>query len=116
MEESRIWLYRDARKAIKQGWAAILERQRTRLADQVAFARANSPYYRERYRSLPARIEDSRLLPVTTKTELMAHFDDWCTDREVTIEKTRPFVERQDLFGKQLLGRYLVINTSAASS
>jgi len=115
MEESRIWLYRDARKAIKQGWAAILERQRTRLADQVAFARANSPYYRERYRSLPARIEDSRLLPVTTKTELMAHFDDWCTDREVTIEKTRPFVERQDLFGKQLLGRYLVITTSGTT-
>lgn len=65
----------------------IVQRQRTRLADMVALARANSPFYRELYRDLPQRVEDASLLPVTHKKELMSRFDDWATDREVTLEK-----------------------------
>lgn len=47
MNESMLWLLRDTRKARKQGMNAIKERQRARLAEIVAFARDNSPYYRE---------------------------------------------------------------------
>lgn len=113
--ESMLWLLRDIRRTRKQGPAAIKQRQRARLAEMVAFARANSPYYRELYRDLPTRVEDPTLLPITTKKALMAHFDDWVTDREVTLEKVRPFVENRDLFGKQLLGRYLVVTTSGTT-
>lgn len=81
----------------------------------MAFARGSSPYYRELYRDLPERIEDPKLLPVTSKKALMGRFDDWVTDREVTIDKARPFVETPDLFGKQLLGKYLVITTSGTT-
>jgi hypothetical protein len=35
---------RDARRALREGPAAIAERQRARLAEIVAYARANSPY------------------------------------------------------------------------
>lgn len=113
--ESVLWLLWDVRRAEKQGIAAIQKRQRARLAELVAFARANSPYYRELYRNLPERVEDPTLLPVTNKKKLMERFDDWVTDREVTIEKVRPFVENPDLFGKQFLDKYLVITTSGTT-
>lgn len=115
MGENLLWLLRDMRSARKQGPAAIERRQRERLAEMVAYARAHSPYYRELYQYLPERVEDPTLLPVTDKKKLMARFDDWVTDREVTIEKARPFVENPDLFGKQLLGKYLVITTSGTT-
>lgn len=38
-----------------------------RVAGGVAFARANSPYYRELSKDLPAHLEDHTLLPVTDK-------------------------------------------------
>lgn len=115
MSENLLWLLLDTRRARKQGAAAILQRQRARLAEMVAYARAHSPYYRELYRTLPERVEDPRLLPVTRKQELMAHFDDWVTDRAVTLDQARPFVENPDLFGQQLLGKYLVITTSGTT-
>ena len=115
MRENIFWLLRDAQRAKKQGPAAIAERQRARLAEMVAFARVHSPYYRELYQGLPAQVTDSTLLPVTSKKALMARFNDWVTDREVTIERTRPFVENPDLFGKQFLGKYLVVTTSGTT-
>lgn len=48
----------DVRRARKQGPTAIAGRQRARLAEMVAFARAASPYYRALYQNLPERVED----------------------------------------------------------
>lgn len=110
-----VQLLRDIYRTRKQGQAAIEQRQRDRLTEMVSYARVHSPYYRELYRGLPERVEDPTLLPVTDKKKLMARFDDWVTDREVTFEKARPFVETPDLFGKQLLGKYLVITTSGTT-
>ena len=75
----------DARRARKGGAAAVTERRQGRLAELVAFARANSPYYRELYQDLPERIEDARSLPTTDKKKLMSRFDDWtpCMSRVV---------------------------------
>ena len=115
MNESLLWLLLDTRRARKQGPTAIAQRQRARLAEIVSYARANSPYYRELYRGLPERVEDPTLLPITDKKKLMARFDEWATDREVTIEKARPFVENRELFGKQFLDKYLVITTSGTT-
>jgi hypothetical protein len=66
--DSRFWLLRDTRAAHKQGAEAVARRQRDRLADIIAFARAR--YYREHYRHLPDRVTDPTLLPVTSKAEL----------------------------------------------
>jgi hypothetical protein len=89
MSENILWLLRDARRARKQGQPAIARRQRARLTEMVAHARAHSPYYRELYKNLPDRIEDPSMSPVTCKKKLPERFDDWVTDREVTIEKAR---------------------------
>ena len=93
----------------------VAERQRARLAEIVTFARTNSLYYRELYRDLPERVEDVTLLPVTGKTKLMARFDDWVTDREVTIEKTRAFVDNPNLIGQRFLAKYTALTTSGTT-
>ena len=93
----------------------VAQRQRDRLDEIVAFARTNSPYYRELYQGLPERIGDATLLPVTDKKKLMARFDDWATDREVTIEKVRRFIEDPSLIGEKFLGKYLVASTAGTT-
>ncbi|GHO71907.1 hypothetical protein KSC_107990 [Ktedonobacter sp. SOSP1-52] len=92
-----------------------MQRQRTRLAEIVAYARAKSPYYQKLYQHLPERIEDPALLPVTSKKLLMPCFDDWVTDREVSIEQVSKFIDNPDLIGERFLGKYLVATTSGTS-
>ncbi|MFC4986750.1 hypothetical protein [Saliphagus infecundisoli] len=115
MTESFLGLLSDVRTAKKHGPDAISKRQHDRLAEIVAFTRANSPYYRELYRELPERVDDPTLLPVTDKKELMAHFDDSVTDREVTLEKARAFVDDPNQIGAQFLGKYTVSITSGTT-
>lgn len=115
MTEHVVGLIWDAWRARKKGADAIAQRQRARLAKIVAYARANSPYYRELYRDLPERVEDTTLLPVTDKNRLMARFDDWATDREVTISKARAFAENPDLIGERFLGKYTLNTTSGTT-
>src|SRR5450759_1474622 len=112
MSERVLPLLLDARRARTQGPDAIEERQRGRLAEMVAYARAHSPYYRVLYKDLPDQVEDPTLLPVTDKKQLMAHFDDWVTDREVTIEKVRAFIGKPNLIGERFLDTYTPLTTS----
>src|SRR5689334_13890556 len=94
-DESLWGLLRDLRRVRRGGPAAIAARQRARLADLVAAARAGSPYYRELHRDLPD-VPDLRALPVTDKGALMARFDDWATDRAVTWNAVQGFLDRPD--------------------
>jgi phenylacetate-coenzyme A ligase PaaK-like adenylate-forming protein len=109
------WLLRDLRRARRGGPAAVAARRRARLADVVAAARAGSPLYRELYRDLPERVEDPAALPVTDKAALMARFDDWATDREVTRAAVSAFLDRPENVGAPFLGRHLVVTTSGTS-
>lgn len=113
--ENQRWLIRDVRKVLKQGKAAYEKRQCERLTELVAFARVHSPYYRELYQGLPDRIEDPKLLPVTDKKKLMARFDDWCTDRNITLDKVRAFTSNLNLIGEQFLEKYVVATTSGTT-
>lgn len=115
MAESVASLWWDAASVRRRGREAVLGRQRARLNEAVAHARAHSPYYRELYQDLPAHIEDPALLPVTDKTRLMQRFDDWTTDRAVTLEHVQAFVADPSLAGTRLLNRYLVATTSGTT-
>ncbi|WP_149182822.1 phenylacetate--CoA ligase family protein [Streptomyces sp. TRM49041] len=108
-------LIRDGRRTLREGPDALADRQRERLAAMVDFARTHSPYYRELYRTLPERVEDPALLPVTRKQDLMARFDDWVTDPEVTIDRVRAFVADPRRAGERFLSRYLVTTTSGTT-
>ena len=115
MSRSKLSVILDARRALKAGAQAIRARQRRRLAEMVAFARAQSPYYPELYRNVANGADDSTLLPVTDKKRLMANFDDWCTDREVTLEKARAFASDLNRIGERFLGKYTLATTSGTT-
>nr|WP_166015673.1 MULTISPECIES: phenylacetate--CoA ligase family protein [Chelativorans] len=115
MTEHVVSLIWDAWRTRKKGVGAIAQRQRARLADIVAHARANSPHYRELYRDLPDLVESVQQLPVTDKKMLMERFDDWCTDRAVTLEATEALVDDPSRIGEWFLGKYTVMTTSGTT-
>ena len=88
--------------------------QMERLRALVEWAKANSPYYARLYRDLP---EDFRLidLPPVSKADLMPHFDEWVTDRSVTLSDVRAFMEDMDNVGRRMHGKYLVFTTSGST-
>lgn len=101
---------------VKRRGAEALERaQRRRLGQLVEFARARSPYYRELYGGLPPGVDEPARLPPTGKPELLARFDDWATDREITLERVLAFVGDLDRVGEPFLGRYLAVTSSGTT-
>jgi len=115
MSECVIGLIWDAWRARKGGAGAIAQRQRIRLADMVAHGRVNSLYYRELYGDLPDRVESVEQLPITDKKTLMEHFDEWCTDRDVTLEAAEAVVNDPDRIGERFLGKYTLATTSGTT-
>lgn len=105
----------DARAAMGGGYEAIAARQRQRLQDLIAHARAHSPYFAEAYRHLPDGVSDLAALPITTKRGLMARFDDWPTDRAVTRQAVSDFLADPANIGADFLGRYAVWTTSGTT-
>ncbi|MBF9128577.1 phenylacetate--CoA ligase family protein [Plantactinospora sp. S1510] len=105
----------DLRRVRRGGQGLVAEWQRARLADLLARARSGSPYYRELYRDLPDRIDDVTSLPVTTKAELMSRYDDWATDRAVSLDEVRTFVADTNRIGTLYRDRYQVVTTSGTS-
>ena len=84
-----------------------------RVRALLRHARAASPFYRERYRGLPANASLSSL-PSVTKAELMSRFDDWATDREVRRGDVEEFLRTRTV-GEPFLGRYRAWKSSGTS-
>lgn len=112
----RVWRqYRALAEVWRPTSVALDVRQRERLSNLIAFARARSPYYHALYRDLPVEIPDLRALPVVTKPELMARFDEWVTDSRVTRAGVEAFAGDPSLVGKRYLNRYVVWTTSGTT-
>lgn len=90
-------------------WARPLRVRR--LAALMDSALRDSPLYQRRARGARRLGE---LEPVT-KAELMAGFDDWATDRRITLEGARAFLARDDNIADAWLGRYMVWTSSGTS-
>jgi len=88
--------------------------QNDRLKKLVGFAKENSPYYKELYKTVGEefRLED---LPPVSKPELMANFDRVLTDRHVTMERIEEYCTDLDHIGRMLDGKYLVFKTSGST-
>lgn len=104
----------DLLRARREGGDGINRRQRDRLAAIVAHARANSILYQRLYSGLPDRPELPDLPPVT-KQQLMASFDEWVCDPQVTLAGVRAFVAGSAPAGAPFLGRYFVCSTSGTT-
>lgn len=85
-----------------------------RLHKIVDYAKDNSPYYKERYKNLPSNysLED---LPTVNKIDLMAHFDEWLTDRKIKLEMVQEFMKDLDHIGRKFQGEYLIFTTSGST-
>lgn len=90
-------------------WARPLRVRR--LSGLMETALRDSPLYRRRARGATRLGE---LEPVT-KAELMAGFDDWATDRRITLEGARHFLAQDDNVADAWLGRYMVWTSSGTS-
>ncbi len=97
------------------GRQRIEAKQLKNLRRLVRKARAGSPYFQRLYADLPDTAEiELKDLPVTTKTELMAAFDDWLTDRSLTLAQAREHMDSMDNLGVPI-GRHAVFRTSGSS-
>lgn len=95
--------------------AEIKQLQTERLAKLVNYARQNSPYFKELYKDLGEtfNLED---LPITSKKDLMADYDRWPTDPEVTKEKVFEYLAQlADNPKAMLLDKYTALATSGTS-
>lgn len=77
------------RSCLKYGKLSKAEQealQQERFKKMVCFARKNSPYYAALYQNVA---EDFSLtdLPVVNKAELMENWNDWVTDRNVSLQE-----------------------------
>ncbi|MEO1814441.1 MAG: AMP-binding protein [Acetobacterium sp.] len=106
-----IWLcYRD--KKISDSEKTEIRAER--LNRLVAYAKQNSPYYREHYQNIGENFNLNDL-PATNKVDLMAHFDEWITAKDITLKEVETFMTDLDNIGRKIKGKYLVFTTSGST-
>lgn len=88
--------------------------QQQRLKELVTYAKANSPYFAKLYEGINDNAPLSSL-PVTNKVEMMAHFDEWLTDRSISKDKVERFMSDLSNIGRKIDGKYLVYSTSGST-
>jgi len=97
------------------GRKRIEAKQLKNLRRLVRKARKKSPYFNKLYSHLPAtnliKLND---LPVTSKVDLMGNFDNWLTDRSLTLAQAREHMDSMDNLGIPI-GPYAVFRTSGSS-
>jgi len=99
----------------RAGPAALHERQASRQADLLQFARYRSPYYRKLYQALPSPLPPLAELPTVDRATLMANFDDWVTDRKITRASVEEFLRHPDYVGLPYAGQYAVWTSSGTT-
>ena len=110
--------FEEAQKLVRAGELATAEErremQRERLHALVDYAREHSPYLRELYKDIP---EDYELndLPVLEKADGLAHYNEWVTDPELTVDTVREYLARDPADNSLLLGKYTALQTSGST-
>ncbi|MEG0391442.1 MAG: hypothetical protein RR626_01615 [Anaerovoracaceae bacterium] len=88
--------------------------QRERLSSIVEYGRKNSPYLSKLYENLP---EDYQLsdLPIMERPELVQNYEDWVTDRGISLSAVEDYGEHGEQDGGLFLGQYTVLHTSGTT-
>jgi phenylacetate-coenzyme A ligase PaaK-like adenylate-forming protein len=107
---AEVWWTRSA------GRGAIDAAAAARTSGLIAFARERSPYYRRTWSALPQRELGLNELPVATKRDLMACFDEWATDPAVNRTDVDAFLADRTHIGERYLGRYIVWKSSGSTA
>ena len=88
--------------------------QNKRLKELVKYARNNSPYFNKLYANIN---EDYKLqdLPTTNKIDMMKNFDNWITDKNISMKRIEEFTQNIDNVGRMIDGKYLIFKTSGST-
>ncbi|MCB9482075.1 MAG: hypothetical protein H6680_09690 [Desulfobacteraceae bacterium] len=88
--------------------------QEQRLESLVLYAAKNSNFFAELYKDIPKnfKLED---LPVTSKKQLMPYFEDWVTDKDITIKSLENYFSDMENIGNPFLEKYSVLTTSGTT-
>jgi phenylacetate-CoA ligase len=96
----------------------IAQRRHSRLEALLEAAR-QSPLYRRLHGRAGSRVaagtQALAALPAVTRKTLMAGFDDWCTDRAVTLRAATAFAADPKCVGQPFLGRYALWTSSGTT-
>ena len=92
----------------------IEKKQNERLRKLVNYARKNSNFYAEKYRSIGNDYNRSDL-PVTTKPEMMNSFDSVLTDSSINMKRIDDFTSDLDNIGRMIDDKYLIFKTSGST-
>jgi len=92
----------------------IKKLQNKRLQNLVNYAKNNSPYFKKLYEGVGEnfKLED---LPTTNKVDMMKNFDDWITDRNISMKKIEEYTKNIDNVGRMIDGKYLIFKTSGST-
>lgn len=104
----------------RTGWSGerIATHQRRQLRDLLAYAIAHSPYHARRLQGVdPCAIELPELpsLPVMTKADMMANFDEVVTDRRLTRAAVEACLEASCEHPSILHGEYVCLASGGSS-
>src|SRR6266568_8680752 len=104
-------------KRVKWPVERIREERQQRLRSLIHVAKEKSPWHNERLRGVDADSiteADIGKLPVMTKADLMANFDDIVTDKRITLEVVNEHVSSL-IEDRYLLDKYHVIASGGTS-
>jgi phenylacetate-coenzyme A ligase PaaK-like adenylate-forming protein len=104
-----IWWGRSA------GRTGVEAARRKRFNALVRFARTRSRLYRDAYGEVPESELDPAQLPVMTRHALMSRFDDWVTDRAITLAGVEAFLADRTHIGEPYLDRYVIWKSSGTT-
>src|SRR5690242_502701 len=93
----------------------IRTRASHRLNTLVAHARRNSNFYRDLYEGLPPVRVALEQLPVTSKSKLMANFEDWVTRPDLKLDSLLQFAQDPTRIGRPYLGQYTIWTSSGTT-
>ena len=107
-----LWVRHQLSRRDKWTRNTLLRHQADALNDLRAHAYAKSPFYQRFH----AGLQDAALqqLPVLTKKNLMEHWDELVTDRSLTLDKLREFVQEAD--APRLFRKEYVVSTTSGST
>ena len=92
----------------------IADIQARRLKKLVSYAKTNSSYYKRLYADISDDFSLSDL-PIISKPEMMANFDEFVTDNNITMSRIDNFTKNTENIGRMLDGKYLVFKTSGST-
>ena len=86
-----------------------------RLQKMVEYASTASPFYQQKFKKTLEHHAQFIHYPISTKAEMMSHFDQLLTDKNVNLADIRQFISSPQNIGKAYRDRYFVWESSGTN-